>query len=143
VFSVRIFRWTLGANSCLSQLVQPTPDINEHKSCHRVNKNLLKSLHVWSLHAVIPSSLWDILSALRKNHGIIPWSGLEGTSKKDHLVPTPLPWAGIPSTRTGCSKPCPTWSWTLPGREHPQLLWATCSSASPPSDWRISSLYLI
>uniref|UniRef100_A0A8C0AQG3 C2H2-type domain-containing protein n=1 Tax=Buteo japonicus TaxID=224669 RepID=A0A8C0AQG3_9AVES len=28
---------------------------------------------------------------------------------KDHLVPTPLPWAGTPSTRPGCSKPHPTW----------------------------------
>jgi len=27
----------------------------------------------------------------------------------DHLVPTPLPWAGKPSTKTGCSKLCPTW----------------------------------
>ena len=52
----------------------------------------------------------------------------------DHLVPTPLPRAGTPSTRPGCSKPHPTWPWTLPGRGHPQLLWATCSSASPPSE---------
>ena len=53
--------------------------------------------------------------------------------RKDHLVPTPLPWAGTPSTRPGCSKPHPAWPWTLPGRGHPQLLWTTCSSASAPS----------
>jgi len=28
----------------------------------------------------------------------------------DHLVPTPLPWAGTTSTRSGYSKPHPTWS---------------------------------
>jgi len=48
-----------------------------------------------------------------------------------HLVPIPLPWAGTPSTRPGCSKPHPAWPSALPGRGHPQLLWATCASASP------------
>jgi len=52
---------------------------------------------------------------------------------KDHLVQPPLPSTGKPSTTPGCSKPCPTWPWTLPGRGHPQLLWATCSCASQPS----------
>jgi len=28
-----------------------------------------------------------------------------GRDLKDHLVPTPLPWAGIPPTRSGFSKP--------------------------------------
>jgi len=56
-----------------------------------------------------------------------------GRDLKDHLVPTPLTWAGTPSTRSGFSKPHPAWPWTLPGRGHPQLLWATRSSASPPS----------
>jgi len=27
-----------------------------------------------------------------------------GRDLKDHLVPTPLPWAGTSSTRSGCSK---------------------------------------
>ena len=27
-----------------------------------------------------------------------------GRDSKDHLVPTPLPWAGTPSTRPGCSE---------------------------------------
>lgn len=44
-----------------------------------------------------------------------------------------------PSTKTGCSKPHPTPPWTLPGRGHLPLLWATCSSASPPSEHKISS----
>ena len=66
-----------------------------------------------------------------------------GRDLKDHLVPPPLPWAGTPSTRPGCSKPHPTWPWTLPGMGHLQPLWATCSSTSPPSQGRISSLHLI
>jgi len=65
-----------------------------------------------------------------------------GRDLKDCLVPTPLPWAGTSSTRPRCSKHHPTWPWALPGRGHPQLLSATCSSASPPSWWRTSSLYL-
>lgn len=31
------------------------------------------------------------------------------------------------------SKLCPAWPSVLPGMRHPQLLWATCSSASLPS----------
>jgi len=48
-----------------------------------------------------------------------------------YLISTALQ---TPSTTTGCSKPHPTWPWTLPGRGHPELLWATSSSASPPSE---------
>ena len=76
------------------------------------------------------------------HHRIIEWFGLEGTFK-GHVVPTPLLWAGTPSIRPGCSKPHPTWPWTPPGRGHAQLLWVTCSSVSPSSLWRISSLCLI
>jgi len=39
-----------------------------------------------------------------QNHRIV-WARRDFT---DHLVPTPLPWAGTPSTRPGCSKPHPT-----------------------------------
>jgi len=38
----------------------------------------------------------------------------------DHVVPTPLPWAGTPATRPGYSKSHPDWPWTLPGRGQPQ-----------------------
>jgi len=55
---------------------------------------------------------------LKSCHRIIEWFGLEES----------------PSTTPGCSKPRPTWPWTLRGRGHPQLLWATCASASPPSE---------
>lgn len=37
---------------------------------------------------------------------------LEGT---DHVVPTPLLWAGIPSIRLGYSEPRPTWPRTFLG----------------------------
>ena len=56
-----------------------------------------------------------------------------GRHLRDRPVPTPLPWAGTPSTRPGFSKTKPTWPWALLGRGHPQLLWETFSSASPPS----------
>ena len=44
------------------------------------------------------------------NHRMV-WIGRD---LKDHLFPTPLPWAGTPSTRPGCSKPI------QPGLEHCQ-----------------------
>ena len=70
-----------------------------------------------------------------QNHRMV-WVGRD---LKDHLFPTPLPWAGTSSTRPGCSELHPTWPWALPGRGQPQLLWAACPSASPPSWGRISS----
>jgi len=30
---------------------------------------------------------------------------------KDHLVSTPLPWAGLPTTRPGCPEPKCCWPW--------------------------------
>ena len=56
-----------------------------------------------------------------------------GKDLKDHRVPTPLPWAGTPSTRPGCSELHPAWPWTLPGRGQPQFQWAAWASVSPPS----------
>ena len=53
-----------------------------------------------------------------------------GRNLKDHLVPTPLPWAGTLSTIPGCSKPCPSCPWTLPGIGQPQVLWTICARAS-------------
>jgi len=55
-----------------------------------------------------------------------------GRDVKDHLVSPPQPLAGTPPTRPSCSKPHPPWAWTLPATGHSQLLWATCSSVSPP-----------
>jgi len=45
----------------------------------------------------------------------------------DHLVSTPLLCAGSPTIS-------PAWPWMPPGMGHPQPPWATCSSASPPSE---------
>ncbi|GAB0183196.1 mitochondrial enolase superfamily member 1 [Grus japonensis] len=47
-----------------------------------------------------------------KLHGVV--DRLEGRDAiqrdlKHHLVPTPLPWPGTPSTRPRCPKPHPTW----------------------------------
>jgi len=49
---------------------------------------------------------------------------------KDHIVSTSLLWAGLPATR-------PAWPWMPPGMRRPQPLWATCSSASPPSECKL------
>lgn len=38
------------------------------------------------------------------NHRIIEWSAVE-KDLKDHLVSTPLPWTGQPTTRPGCPVP--------------------------------------
>lgn len=43
----------------------------------------------------------------------------------DHLVPAPLPRAGAPSTRLGCSKARLDRALTFPGMGYLQLLWAT------------------
>jgi len=45
-----------------------------------------------------------------------------GRNLIDHLVQSPLPWAGTPSTRPGCSKPRPAWPCLDPGAVPPQLL---------------------
>lgn len=68
----------------------------------------------------------------RQNHRMI----LIGRGLEDHLVQTSLMWVGSPSSRTSCSRPHPTWPWTLPGTGQLQSL---CASASPPLQARISS----
>ncbi|XP_064493014.1 phospholipid-transporting ATPase IK, partial [Pseudopipra pipra] len=65
-----------------------------------------------------------------RDHGIPDWFGLGGTLKP--IQCHPLPWPGTPPTSPGCSKPPPTWPWTLPGMGQPQLLWATCARAPHP-----------
>ena len=68
-------------------------------------------------------------------------SGLSGTSEnhrmawlekdlKDHLVSTPLLYAGSWTTRPGCPEPHPAWPWMPPGMGHPQSPWATCFTVS-------------
>jgi len=41
----------------------------------------------------------------------------------DHLVTTPLPWAGTPSTTSGYSKPHPTWPWMLKQGWNLKVVW--------------------
>lgn len=50
-----------------------------------------------------------------------------GRDIRAHPVPMPLPQAGTPCPRPGCSDHHPTRPWTLPGVGHPQILWTTCS----------------
>lgn len=56
---------------------------------------------------------------------------------KDYLSTAPRLWARTPSTTPVWSGLPTAWYWTLPGMGHPQLLWATCSSASPPHNKEI------
>jgi len=51
---------------------------------------------------------------LARDHKIIECFGLERTFS-GHLSQTPLPWAGTPSTRPGCSEHCPTWPESFQG----------------------------
>ena len=50
----------------------------------------------------------------------------------DHLVSTPLPWAGSLTARSGCPEPHPAWPQTPAGMGHPQPPWATCSVRHHP-----------
>lgn len=58
---------------------------------------------------------------------------------KDHPVSPPLLWAGAPSSRPRCWGACPACPWTIPGMGHPQVLCATCSWASQPTQERTFS----
>ena len=78
----------------------------------------------------------DDLSALIFSHGmpmrklcfIFPAHRMASVGRdfKDHLVPTSLLWAGLPTTKSptssGCPEPHPTWPWTPPGTGHLQPL---------------------
>lgn len=57
---------------------------------------------------------------------------------KDPLAPTPLQWAGTPSTSPGCWKPCPACTWTFPGMGYPTVSLdnlSRCLSSSCASTW--------
>jgi len=58
------------------------------------------------------------MAAMHKQTHRMVWVGRDF---KDHPVPNPLLWSGTPFARPRCSKPHPTWPWTLPRRGHPQL----------------------
>lgn len=65
---------------------------------------------------------------------------------KDHLVPAPVPQAGLltrrPSTSSDCPVPHPTWPWTPPGMGHTHPRWETFSSTSPSFQWKNSPWHL-
>ena len=58
------------------------------------------------------------------------WVGMDA---KNHQAPTPLPQAGLPTsrygTRPGCPGLHPTQSWTPPGMGHPQPPWAAVTAS--------------
>uniref|UniRef100_A0A8C9NF49 Ectonucleotide pyrophosphatase/phosphodiesterase 7 n=1 Tax=Serinus canaria TaxID=9135 RepID=A0A8C9NF49_SERCA len=91
-----------------------------------------KGLEVEPFESVnVYALLCELLSITPEPHD----GSLEVTKDlKAHPVP-PLPWEGTPPTVPGCSQPqCPAWPWALPGIQgQPQLLWAPCARACPPS----------
>ena len=60
--------------------------------------------HCLSYHIPDSCSEYCSLSELESQDPRMVWVGKDLI---DHLVPTPLPWAGPSATRPGCSKPCP------------------------------------
>lgn len=93
------------------------------------------SLTAWQQHSCLPkgtsfSKSWSScslpegpnLSVFQREGKIEIWSNTLNhrmawvqPDLKDHLVPTFLPWARIPSTRPGCLKPHPTWPGKVKG----------------------------
>lgn len=83
------------------------------------------------------SCLWRVQNSILE-----PYHGLLGRDLRDYFVSLLAPqWAGMLPTRPGCSKPCSTWPWTLPGVGQLQLLWSACARASPHLRWRSFSWY--
>lgn len=66
------------------------------------------------------------------------WNGWVEKDLKDHLIPAPLPWAGIPSTRPGCSGSHPAWPWALQEGDFcaiEQIICLTCHIYSSEYSW--------
>lgn len=106
----------------------------------KLNSHWQGILQLWRmlLSKVSQKSLTTHWNQFRIKHRIIlAWKDL-----KDHQVQPYCHRAGTLSTCPGCSEPHPPWPWKLPGMGHPWFLWAACSNASPPSQYRIFSQYL-
>lgn len=55
------------------------------------------------------------------NHRTVGSENGLGRDLKDHLIPKPLSWSGIISTRQSCPKSHSASPWTLPWMGHPYL----------------------
>lgn len=140
----------LGSTHCVNQgqglIHQDVLCYFIHPRVSETCSNMMQHLHIFGTAAgdqmgtsgtsqmVLHTSVWA--AELRSYHGIIEHFELKGTLK-GHLVSIPLPWAGSPSTRPGCSKSFKgflTWPLTLSRMEH-TLLWEICPRASPLSVW--------
>lgn len=73
----------------------------------------------------------ELRKAESVNHRITEWAGLEEAFSDQLKNPVLLPRpAHLLLHTSGCPRPHPTWSWTLPGMKHSQLLWAACTPSS-------------
>lgn len=72
--------------------------------------------------------LCPVVKSIMPHHGIMDqrmvWFG--GKHLTGHLAPVLATWAGTPSTKPVCSKPCLTQPWTLPGMRHTAFLGHLC-----------------
>lgn len=80
-------------------------------------EGVLCSAYSGCLHG--PPGLSLPKSSFQHKYGIV--GSFEGWTFKVHLVQPPLPCSGTSSSRSGCSRPRPTWFWTL--WIAPRLLW--------------------
>lgn len=83
--------------------------------------------YIWGISFKLDEKIWrslliSELAQVRCSSSIII------KHKTQTLLEPPVAWAVTPSSRQGCSKPHPTWSWT--SSRDLQLLWTTCARVS-------------
>lgn len=101
----------------------------------------------WRLRSCETSSLWEFILIVVDGETVASCSHVISLSYgmfwvernlKDHLLSISSPWAGTFYTRPGCPKPHLIQPSALSGMRHSQILWANCSTDSPPSQYRIT-----
>jgi len=120
--------WSNFTSDSLQILVRISPVQPLLSPCSFYSKPLNSAWARW----VPPSALGSFSSAKWSN--IETQIGLSWKGTWKLWSPNPLPLAWIPSTRSSCPGPHPTWLWTPPGMGNQQFLWAAYDSALLPSE---------